>query len=326
MQKLEMDVAGHKLVLVHDSPTIFNGAIDIVQRLLSSISAVNSLDTVISIKVFPVAAPPGAWQFDIECQNGLWESQYRLLEDELVYSELSEFSLQTIVAIQRLREVVDELATSHGLVALDYDPLVFQVYDSFTASVDEPLPLHVPDIGLGWAEVFDNTVSGADAFVVSATDVLSPGSSSPPGSRGQGYTCQPAPLSANQTVEAILSLVDTGSAARPVGLFARRVDNDNYYALRIFSNGAPSPSMALIKAVAGSVTTMAANDQTIAPGDKFKLEVVGTTIKAYRNGIEALSAVDDSLSSPGTWGLFFGSFGAFVGDLFEWNITEFWAY
>jgi hypothetical protein len=122
MQKLEMDFAGHVLEMVHDSPTIANGAVDIVQRLLGDINTVRSYDEIESIEVKPVVGLPGGWDFDVVGEFGSWNSRYLFADGRLVTAELSDFSLQAIEAIQKLRALCAELAIDHGLEKLEYLP------------------------------------------------------------------------------------------------------------------------------------------------------------------------------------------------------------
>jgi len=328
MKRVEIVDDNKSLVVLHNSTVITTGVTDVIKRLQAAIQAADLHDPLDHITCVRVPATLDTYDIEFVAQTGQWATRYTFdnVNSLLVTAQLGGWRLEAIETLQVIRGILSELHLEHGLLSVDYQVSASPsaIHDTFTEAIDTLLPLHAPEIRSGWTEVFDNTPTGADAFVIAASGAVRPGSTLLP-SVGQAYTVQPNPSSADQTVEAIISVIDTSNNTRPVGLFVRRVDNNNYYALRVWGNGVPSPSMALLKVLGGSVTTLATVDETIAAGDKFKLEVVGTTIKGYRNDVEVLSSTDGALTNPGTWGLFFGSFGAFTGNLFAWNITEFWA-
>ena len=54
--------------------------------------------------------------------------------------------------------------------------------------------------------------------------------------KGQAYAAQPAPTSAEQQIQFSVTALDGSTAARAIGLFGRRVDNNNLYFLRVLPN------------------------------------------------------------------------------------------
>ncbi|NND71023.1 MAG: tandem-95 repeat protein, partial [Rhodothermales bacterium] len=198
------------------------------------------------------------------------------------------------------------------------------VRDAFTEVSDTPITAHLPNTGLGWTEVYDSSTAGTDATINGSLDVLNGGSDE--NSVGQAYTAGPAPTSVDQTISFTLSSIDTTTGTKPVGVFGRYVDNDNFYYLQVLTNGNAQDSLQLAKMEGGVTTILGTVDVTIAPGDTFKLEITDATKKIYHNGIQVISSTDNSLTAVGNWGLYFGDFNGIGGHLRStWGIDNFLA-
>ena len=202
-----------------------------------------------------------------------------------------------------------------------------QVSDTFTESTDTAITSHSPDTGTGWTEVYDNSLATTDANVDATLDIVDAGSDE--NLVGQAYTAQPAPSGVEQALSFTLTAVDTTTGRKPVGVFARRTDNDNFYLIQIYPDTAPEDSIQLFKHVGGVSTFLDLVDPTISIGDTFKLEVTDAAKKVYHNGSEVLSSTDNALTAAGTWGLYFGNFsGAGVTGShmrMTWDVDDFLA-
>ena len=199
------------------------------------------------------------------------------------------------------------------------------VFDTFTETVDTPITAHTPDTGSGWSEVFDDT-GGTEAEISETTDIFQ--ASQIQNNVGQAYTAQPAPTTANQNVSITLKVLDTTTSDRSVGIFARRADNSNFYHIQILPNAHASPSITLYKFEGGLPTILGTFDATLAIGMVIKLEVRDATKKVFVDGVQRISSSDNSLTSAGTWGVYFGNFnGAGIGGDIRgtWDLDDFLA-
>ena len=195
------------------------------------------------------------------------------------------------------------------------------VSDLFTESSDVKLTAHTPDTGTGWTEVYTSAASGAE--VIAATDIVRAGVNT--NSVGQAYTGQPAPADVDQDLTITLKALDTTSGTKPVGLFGRRTDNDDFYHVQILPNSNSKASVKLFKFESASATELGAFDATLAVGTVIKLEIRDATKKVYVDGVERISSTDNSLTSAGTWGIYFGNFNG-AGDAGHtrttWNLDN----
>jgi hypothetical protein len=120
-----------------------------------------------------------------------------------------------------------------------------------------------------------------------------------------------------------LSTVNTGTGTAPVGLFARRTDNSNFYYLRILPAAHATDSVQLYKRVAAVSTLLGTYDAALANNDSFQLVVTDAAKKVYYNGLEIISSTDNALTSVGTWGFYIGNFNGAGGNLNQtWDITS----
>jgi hypothetical protein len=103
----------------------------------------------------------------------------------------------------------------------------------------------------------------------------------------------------NQIVEADLKATafDLEATEDWLGLGARYIDFNNHYYVTLRSTN----TLVLRKAVGGSFTTLDSATFTVGTGTTYRvrLEVIGTSIKVYVNGVVQLEATDSSHSSGG---------------------------
>nr|WP_161501586.1 cadherin-like domain-containing protein [Rhodopirellula sp. SM50] len=197
--------------------------------------------------------------------------------------------------------------------------------DSFTEAANTPITAHPPESGVSWTQYFNDSTY-AEAFIDAALDVVKGGSGTSENDTGQAYTAGPDPIGVDQTIRFTLSAIETDSGTKPVGLFGRSADINNFYYLRILPNGNGADSISLWKMEAGTPTQLASIDATIAAGDTFKLVITDATKKVFHNGSEVLSSTDNALTSAGKWGFFLGNFNGVGGHYRDsWNIDNFQA-
>jgi hypothetical protein len=186
---------------------------------------------------------------------------------------------------------------------------VVRVSDSFTVSSDTPLPSHIPDMGTGWTEVFDDTSAGTDLKINAAADHLRSGYADIETGNGQAYTAQPNPTSPDQDVSITIATDYNANYARLWGIFARRTDDSNFYHVQIVpDNYTSQDTFTLFKYVGGVATKLGGYEATITAGDVIKLEIRDAAKKVYINGTERISSSDNSLTAAGTWGIYWGNY------------------
>jgi len=199
-----------------------------------------------------------------------------------------------------------------------------QVSDSFTEAGSTILTSHTPDTGTGWTEVFDSSTATTDATIDAALDIARAGSDE--NNMGQAYTAAPAPTGTAQIIGFTLTALVTDPGSMPVGVFARRTDNSNFYYLRVLPNPHAEDSLKLFKFVDGVATELATIDASLSTGDTFRLELTDATQKVFHNAVEVLSSTDNALTAVGTWGLYYGNFNGTGGHLrMGWNVADFLA-
>jgi fibronectin type III domain protein/concanavalin A-like lectin/glucanase superfamily protein/thrombospondin type 3 repeat protein len=112
---------------------------------------------------------------------------------------------------------------------------------------------------------------------------------------GDGVTSAGDPVWGDYTVEARVKPMSFNAAGGFVRLIGRFRDVSNYYYLLLRSNQV----LELKKLVASTPTTLGTKAFTVSPGTWYtvKLELVGTSLKAYVNGQLELSTTDSQFNS-----------------------------
>jgi hypothetical protein len=98
----------------------------------------------------------------------------------------------------------------------------------------------------------------------------------------------------NQSIQADIKPTAFSGSDRWFGLAVRRTDANNYYYLTARNSG----SLQLKKIVNGAFQTLASTTLAVSTGSEYRLrlEAIGTTIRAYVDGVQMLQAIDSSLS------------------------------
>ncbi|MEE9302600.1 MAG: hypothetical protein V3U84_02335 [Thiotrichaceae bacterium] len=186
------------------------------------------------------------------------------------------------------------------------------VKDEFTDTNGTALTAHTPDTGTGWTEVANT--STASIFEINnnacrvdvAEDAVHIAAS-----------CEPDPSDAEYIVECSISAI-SGSSDDGLGLFARRTDNDNFYALQILPNVNAENSTKIFKQVSSSDTELASFDLNDNTAGNYRLIITDAKKSVTHGGIEILSTTDNVLTSTGDAGIWAGNY---VGD--STDITTF---
>lgn len=170
------------------------------------------------------------------------------------------------------------------------------VSDTFTGSDTTVLSSHTGETGATWTNIATDAAFGTQ--VIKSNRIFSAG----PG--GSGYTASGTPPSADYKVEADFVWID--GAASAVAIIGRMfvwnpainsfdgyaLQHRTYYGWQLISfNFGGGSTLATIGAEMSSGTVHA------------KLEMIGTAIKAYLDGVEVASVSDSSFTATGLAGV-----------------------
>lgn len=195
------------------------------------------------------------------------------------------------------------------------------VEDAFTVgSVNVNLVDHIPNIGTGWTE--EVSCVGSVGQVLAFTNVLR--ASANVGNEDLGYSAQPNPTMADVDVEIKMKNLLSNTSAYSFGIFARWINSNNYYGVQLLPNNHAIDSLRLFKRVGGAFTQLGTIDLTIAVNDVLKLEMRGSVLKVYVNGVEKLSTSDSALNAAGKAGVMWGKLtinGSHVANV--WQVDDF---
>ncbi|MDQ3155451.1 MAG: LamG domain-containing protein [Actinomycetota bacterium] len=177
--------------------------------------------------------------------------------------------------------------------------------DSFTGSSTTALTSHTGEVGATWTHQLGTT-----------TEILS--SENRARRSGAGYTIDyttATPASANYSVEADL-YYKGGTLNTGKGVIGRlNTANSTYYMARWETD----KTWNIVKGTGSTpawLATSALNSATLVAGETYrvKLDMNGTTIKLFVNGVQVLSAVDSSLAAAGKAGIMDGQAGSAAGS------------
>lgn len=168
--------------------------------------------------------------------------------------------------------------------------------DSFTEAVTTVLSSHTPETGSTWIEhgsYADNLNVDGDSDSVAGLSGADVGL----------YYNDAAPAGADYSVTGNIFVVDNAVASYP-GVVGRVATGANTMYRAIYRQDATI--WRLEKMVAGVLTTLGTdfsqvltNSQTYA----LKLEMIGTAIKVYIDGVERISVTDSAISAAGKAGV-----------------------
>ena len=169
--------------------------------------------------------------------------------------------------------------------------------DTFTAGSDTTLASHTPDTGTSWSVLWQDGTNPT-LVVIAATDRAKGVTAN---NSGVIYTANATYPSADYEVQ--WTIVATPNiSTRPCYVFVRLADQENGYAVRYYDGAG---GCQLYKKVAGTWSTLG-SAVTVAVGSVCKLQISGSTLKLFDDGVEVASVSDSSLSAAGKAGFGYG--------------------
>lgn len=146
--------------------------------------------------------------------------------------------------------------------------------------------------GEGGSADSDDTVPGRCAFHAVGADTAYRFVNASPGTWPDDQYCQ-----------AKFWVVSTSGGTGPCVIVRASAVADTYY--RLVASHAASNNVVLSKFVAGSVTAITGwpRTQAFTDGDTFRLEIQGTTLRAYYNGVQIGADATDASISAGNPGM-----------------------
>lgn len=173
------------------------------------------------------------------------------------------------------------------------DPIFFN--DEFNDTGGTLLTSHTPDTGSHWIKEKDSATYAPGEIDSAGTNLQIGHPTSADANNSILFSARATYPSANYSVRSQIEA--TGySSTYPICLLARWVDLSNYYGLSVVQATA---GMVLWKEVAGVVTVLDQYTGAIYAGSVLNLNVDGTSIKGYKNGVELVSATDSALTATG---------------------------
>lgn len=175
--------------------------------------------------------------------------------------------------------------------------------DSFTDAAETPLPGHTGELGAAWTAYV-----GADLGKVSSANRLYRS-----GTNYSGYYTSATPTSADYSVQADL-VFRSNIINDYAGVVGRVTGATTFYGAR-WQQGNGSGSWVIYEYNNGALTTLAttaAASRTVNQSNRIKLEMVGTALKLYVDGVLTASATDGTITAAGRGGIFDGAPGAVI--------------
>lgn len=168
--------------------------------------------------------------------------------------------------------------------------VIFQ--DNFTGTDGTALDSHTPDTGTSWTRLVGDA---GTVMEIASNQLRSDGDLN----KGVIYTADATYLSADYDVSCTLvSLVNQLTKANY--LMVRIQDQENMYAVRLNKG---TTVCQLYKKVAGTWSALGSLFDEPADGSVIKLEMIGTALKFYDDGVEVASATDTDISAAGKAGV-----------------------
>lgn len=171
--------------------------------------------------------------------------------------------------------------------------------DLFVGSNGTALTSHTPDIGGSWLKV---TASPAGAWVLDGSGHLTNTNN-----QFTSYYVNGTPATGNYYVKAIMRASSLLINIDSFPFLAARMDS-SAQTLYMFGPSATSTttdSVQIYKQVSGGFTSLASAPYTFVINTDYEvvIEVNGTTIKGYINGVQVLSVTDSSITATGFAGI-----------------------
>jgi len=179
--------------------------------------------------------------------------------------------------------------------------------DTFTEAGSSAINLvdHTPDTGTSWTKVLTRDIAGDHLVVHGVVDDLSATLSSCLANEGAGYTADATYSNADYFVEVTMTDGDTSDDYNWIGVRVE-ADGDGYW-LRF--NADTVAFAQLYEASDAGVTwgtVGSAAGAAIADGSIVKLEIIGSAIKVYDDGVEIISTTDSTYTAAGKAGVGMG--------------------
>src|SRR5688572_21716850 len=168
--------------------------------------------------------------------------------------------------------------------------------DNFTDTDGVVIQNHTPDTGTSWTVLWQ-TSAGVDAEI-NTNRCRSDGTLN----AGVIYTADATYPSADYDITCTLVTV-VALNDRPIYLMVRIQDQENMYGVRIEETATES---SLVKKVSGTWTALGSLFTRPANGSVIKLEIIGTALKFYDDGVEIASATVSDHAAAGKAGIAFG--------------------
>src|SRR3990167_8328049 len=167
--------------------------------------------------------------------------------------------------------------------------------DTFTGNDDTALQNHTPDTGDSWTRIWTST--DGTKYEIISNKIQQAGSAN----TGCMYTADATYPSADYDITCTMTELGV-STTNNIYLFVRVQDQENMYAVRLLDQGG-TDTCQLYKKVSGTWSALGDVFTPPANGSVVKLEIIGSTLKFYDDGVEIASATDGDITSAGKAGI-----------------------
>lgn len=187
--------------------------------------------------------------------------------------------------------------------------------DTFTGTDATQLQSHTPDVGTSWTRLWGS--------IASLDWVITSNQANPETSADNGviYTADATYDSADYYIQWTLVTGPGASTTRATYAFVRIQDQENMYGVRLLGS---TGTCQLYKRSAGTWTALGSAFTVPANGSVCKLEIIGTTLTFYDDGVSVASASDSDIGSAGKAGLGSGGGGELVTSTDDSNAANVW--
>jgi hypothetical protein len=174
--------------------------------------------------------------------------------------------------------------------------------DTFTDTAGTTLQTHTGEVGATWTKA---TVSATDMVVSNENRIRKAGTGI------AVYTASATPSTPDYSVEADVHVKSSlaGDLAGPVGRTDPSSANGTFY---VFGYLRDAGTWYLIRVLNGASTVLGTYAQALTPGTSYaaRLEMQGTTIRGYVDGVQRVSATDAGIAAAGRAGVLLGNTGS----------------
>jgi hypothetical protein len=164
--------------------------------------------------------------------------------------------------------------------------------DTFTDTTGVTLQSHTPNTGTSWTRVWSSNASYG--WEIDTNQVIANGSLS----EGAIYSADVTYPTANYAAQ--LTIVAVGDTDDPLYLIVRMQDQENMYAVRLVDGANGSQ---LYKKVSGTWTALGSTFTRPVNGSVVKLEIIGSILNFYDDGVLLASVSDTAITGIGKAGV-----------------------